>query len=52
MKFGAYLKDFKDTYSILPHLDIVYGRFPRRLVILVGFLRWELEMWIYPVNGR
>ncbi len=52
MKFGAYLKDFEDTYSLLPHLDIVYGRFPRRLVVIIGLWRWELEMWVYPVDRR
>jgi len=46
MKRGIYIHEF-DTYSLLPHLDLVYGRYPRRLALTIGFLRWEVEFMFY-----
>jgi hypothetical protein len=47
MRSGFCLRDFENSYSLLPHLDIVYSTSPRRVVIIVGWLRWELEVWCY-----
>jgi len=46
MKRGLYIHEF-DTYSLLPHLDLVYGRYPSRLALTIGFLRWEVEFMFY-----
>jgi hypothetical protein len=52
MKYGTYLRTFYDSYSLLPHMDLVFGTDPGRLVLLLGFLRWELELWVYFYIGE